>query len=128
MNHDSLVILRYRVKGLLDHMATKGIHGEIQGIATDSISNLYDLLRSSMLEATLNQKIAKAINHERIGLSNNGFDDIILLLCSTNFELLLEENRSLLVIIANNLVDNVLPVAVDSAVKEAAIVERLRGR
>ena len=81
-----------------------------------------------MLEATLNQKIAKAINHERIGLSNNGFDDIILLLCSTNFELLLEENRSLLVIIANNLVDNVLPVAVDSAVKEAAIVERLRGR
>jgi hypothetical protein len=79
-----------------------------------------------MLEAALNQKVSKSIDHKRISLSNNRLDDIILLFCSTDLKLLLEKDGGLLVIIADDLVNNILPVAVDCAVKKAAIVERLR--
>jgi hypothetical protein len=117
MNHDSLVIFRNRVKCLLDDMASKSIHREIQGITTDSLCNLNDLLRCSVFEATLHEEIAKTVNHQCISLSNNGFDNVELLLISANFKLLLKEDGCLLVIIANDFVNNVLPVAINCAVK-----------
>jgi hypothetical protein len=128
MNHDRLVIFRNRIKSLLDNVATKSIHGEIQGIASNRFSNLDDLLWSTMLEATLNQEVSKSINHQWVSLSNDGFNDIILLLSSTNLQLLLEEDGSLLVIIADNLINNVLPIAVDSAIKKTTVVEGFSGR
>lgn len=80
-----------------------------------------------MLEATLNEEVTKTIDHQRICLSNDCLDDIVLLFSCTYLELLLEEDRSLLVIVANDLVNDVLPVAVDSSVKESAVVEGLCG-
>lgn len=80
-----------------------------------------------MLEAALDQEVSKAVDHEGVCLSNNGLDNLVLLLRSSNFELLLKENRSLLVVVADDLVDNVLPVAVDVAVQETTIVEGLSG-
>lgn len=75
-----------------------------------------------MLEAALDKEIAKAINHKRIGLGDDGFDNLILLLRSSHLEFLLKEDGRLLVIVADNLVDNVLPVAVDVAIEETAVV------
>lgn len=41
-----------------------------------------------MLEATLNEEIAKAIDHERVSLSNDGLDDIELLISGADLKLL----------------------------------------
>lgn len=117
VDHDRLVVLRDGVKRLLHHMAAKRIHREVEGIAADGLRNFDDLLRCAVLEAALDQKVTKAVNHQRIGLGHNGFDDVILLLGSPNLEFLLQEDGSLLVIVANNLVNNVLPVAADVAVE-----------
>lgn len=125
MNHNGLVVLGDRVKCLLNNMATKGIHRQVQGVSTDGFSNLDDLLWSAMLEAALDKEIAKAIDHKRISLGNNGFHNLILLLRSSDLELLLKEDRRLLIIVADNLVDNILPIAVDVAIEETAVVQWL---
>jgi hypothetical protein len=127
VNHDGLVILRNGIKCLLDDVTAESIHGEVQGITSNGFSNLDDLFRSSVFEATLNQKVSESVDHQWIGLSNDGFNNVKLLLGSTDLELLLQEDGGLLVIVANDLINNVLPVAVDCAVKEAAIVEWLSG-
>src|SRR5690606_493482 len=73
----------------------------------------------------LHQKVAKAIDHQRIGLGNNGLYDVVLLLRRPDLEFLLQEYGCLLIIIADDLVDDVLPVASDITVEQAAVVERL---
>lgn len=127
MDHDGLVVLRDRVKCLLHDVASEWIHREIERVATDSFGDLDDLLWSAMLEAALDQEISKAIDHERVCLSNNGFDNFVFLLRSSDFELLLEEDGSLLVVVADNLVDDVLPIAIDVAIQKTTIVEGLGG-
>jgi hypothetical protein len=92
MNHDGLVVLWNRVESLLNDMASKSIHGKVQSITSNGISNLDDLFRSSMLEAALNQEVSKSIDHQWISLSDDGLNDIILLLGRTNLELLLKED------------------------------------
>lgn len=62
VNHNGLVILRDRVKGFLNHVTAEGVHGEIQCIAANGLSNLDDLFGSAMLETALNQEIAEAID------------------------------------------------------------------
>lgn len=51
----------------------------------------------------------------------------MLLLHCANLELLLEENGCLLVIIANNLVYNILPITVDTSLEQSPIVQRFHG-
>jgi hypothetical protein len=80
-----------------------------------------------MLEAALDEEISKAIDHEWVCLSNDGFDNFVFLLRSSDFELLLEEDGSLLVVVADNLVDDVLPVAIDVAIQKTTIVEGFSG-
>lgn len=80
-----------------------------------------------MLEASLDQEVTKAVDHERVGLRDNCLHDVILLLSGSNLKLLLKEDRSLLVIIAHDLVDDVFPVAINRTVEEATIVERFSG-
>lgn len=53
-HHNSLVVLWYRVKRLLNNVATKRIHRKVEGVSTDGLCNLDDLLWCSMLEAALN--------------------------------------------------------------------------
>ena len=127
MHHDRLVVLRDRIKGLLDHMATKWVHGKVQCVATDGCGDLDDLLRSSMLKAPLDQKVAKAIDHERVRLRYNCLDNVVFLLGGAHLELLLEKDGGLLVIVADNLVDNVFPVASHIAIEQTTIVEWLCG-
>jgi hypothetical protein len=127
MNHDGLIVFRNRVKSLLDDMAAESIHRQVQSVASNGLSNLDDLFRSAMLKAALNQEVSKAVDHQWICLSDDSLNNVILLLSGANLELLLEEDGSLLIIIADNLVNNVLPVAIDSAIKKTAVVERFSG-
>jgi hypothetical protein len=109
MDHNSLVVLRNRVESLLDNVATKSIHGQVQGISSNGLSNLDDLLRSTMLKATLNQEVSEAIDlnlrvrryfkncetptrHQWVGLSDDCLNNFVLLLCCADFELLLKED------------------------------------
>lgn len=124
-DHVSLVVLGDRVEGLLDNVAAKGIHAEGQHIAVDGVGNGDDLLWSAMFEAALNEEVAEAIDHQRVCLINNGADDLKLLLSGADFELLLKEDGSLLVVTAHDLVHDILPVAGDSLVKKATVVHGL---
>lgn len=113
VNHDSFVLLGNTVKGLLNNMAPEGVHAQIESVASYRIGNCNHLLRSPMFETTLNKKVAKSVYHEWVSLTDDGLNNVVLLLCRPNLELLLEEDRRLLVVIANNLVHNVFPVARD---------------
>lgn len=128
VHHDGLVLLWHRIEGLLDDMAAKRIHREVECVATDRFSNLDDLLRSSVLEASLDQEITKPVDHERVGLGHDCLDNVVLLLGGADLQLLLQEDGGLLVVVADNFVDDVLPVACNIAIEEPAIVERLRRR
>ena len=64
-------------------------------------------------EAALNQKVAKTVDHQWVGLSNDGLDDIELLLDCAYLQFLLQKDRSLLIVVANNLVHDVTPITVD---------------
>ena len=125
MNHDRLVVLWHRVESLLHDVTAERIHGEIESVTTDSLSDLNHLLWSAVLEATLDEKVTKAVDHQWVSLSHNGLDDVVLLLCGAHLELLLKEDRGLLVVVAHDLVNDILPVAVHSAVQEATIIQWL---
>jgi hypothetical protein len=112
-NHISLVVLWNRVEGLLDDVATERIHAESDDVAVNGISNGDDLLRSAVLEAALNQEVAEAVDHERVCLVDDGVDNVIFLVGSADFEFLLQEDGGLLVVAADDLIDNVLPITRD---------------
>ena len=81
-----------------------------------------------MLKTPLDEEVSKAVDHKRISLGNNCLYDVILLFRSADLQLLLEEDRRLLIIVADYLVDNILPVAVHVALEKAAIVQWLGWR
>lgn len=116
VDHDGLVLLRDTVKGLLNDVAAEWIHAQVKSVAANGAGNGDDLLRSAVLKAALDEEVAEAVDHESIGLFDDGLDDIILLLLGADLELLLQEDGSLLVVAVNDLVDNVLPVAAHVAV------------
>lgn len=128
IDHDCLVVLWDRVEGFLDHMATKWVHGQIEGMATDRFGDLDHLFGRPVLKAALNEEIAESVHHQGVCLGHNSLDNLVLLLRSSNLQLLLQEDRCLLIIVANDLVDDVLPVAIDVPVKKTTVVERLSWR
>lgn len=117
VDHDSLVLLWHAVEGLLDDMAAEGVHAEVESVAADCLSDGDDLFRGAVLEAALHEKVAEAVDHERVGLVDDGLHNLELLVLCADLELLLEEDRRLLVIVADDLIDNVLPVAAHVAVQ-----------
>ena len=125
VDHDRLVLFWHGIECLLHDVAAERVHGEIESMASNRLRNLDDLLRRAMLETALNKEVPETVDHQRIGLRDDGFNNVILLLRGPNLELLLEEDGRLLIIVADDLVHDVLPIAVDIAVKEAAVVERL---
>lgn len=78
-----------------------------------------------MLKAALDEEVAEAVDHERIGLLNDGLDDLILLLLGADLQLLLQEDGGLLIVAVDDLVDNVLPVAGHVAVQKTTVVHGL---
>lgn len=128
MNHDSFVLLWNTIEGLLDDMASKWIHGQAQCITLDCISNGDHLVRRPMLETALNEKVAESIDHQRISLAYDRLDNVKLLFNCSDLEFLLEKDGSLLVIVTDNLVHNVLPVAGDILVQQTTVVQRLQWR
>jgi hypothetical protein len=127
-DHSCLKLFRNTIKRLLDNMATKGIHAQSHCVSTDSVGNALDLVRGTMFEATLNQKVSKAVDHELVGLCNDSIHDSMLLIRGTNLQLLLKKDRGLLVVVANNFVHNVLPVAIDAAFEQTSVVKGFDGR
>lgn len=113
IDHDSFMLFGNTVKGLLNNMASKGVHAQVEGVASYCIGDCDNLVGSTMLKTPLNEKVAESINHERIGLADNGLDDVVLLLSRPNLELLLEKDGRLLVVVANDFVHNVFPIARD---------------
>ena len=93
-------------------------------MATDCLGNLDHLFWCPMFKAALNEEISESVHHQGVCLGHNGLDDLVLLLWSSDLQLLLQKNRCLLIIVANNFVDDVLPVAIDVSVKKTTVVER----
>lgn len=91
-NHVGFVALWNGIKCLLDDMTTERIHAQGYDIAMDGVSDSNDLIGRAMLEASLDEEVAKTIDHERVGLVNDGFDDFKLLFGSSNLQLLLQED------------------------------------
>lgn len=83
-DHDSLIVLRDRVKGFLYHVAPKRVHRQVQCVTTDGLCDLNHLLGSSMLEAALDEEVAEAVDHQWIGLGDDGLYNLILLLRCSN--------------------------------------------
>jgi hypothetical protein len=81
-----------------------------------------------MFKTTLHQEVSKTVDHQWVRLGHDGLDDLVLLFGSTHLELLLQKDGRLLVVIADNLVHDILPVAIDIAVQKASIVEWLSRR
>jgi hypothetical protein len=54
VNHDRFVVLRDRVESLLNDVASKGVHREIEGVAPNSLRDFDHLFRRTVLEASLN--------------------------------------------------------------------------
>jgi hypothetical protein len=116
-HHDGLELFRYTIEGFLDYMASESVHAQCHSIATNRICNALDLLRGSVFETPLNEKVAETVDHQLISLSNNSINNRMFLLCSADFEFLLQKDRCLLIVIADNLVNNILPIAVDATFK-----------
>lgn len=83
------MLFRNRVECLLDYVASEWIHTQRKNVTMDGICDRNDLFGSTMLEATLYQEIAKAIDHEWICLVDDGLDDFELLFGCADFQLLL---------------------------------------
>lgn len=126
--HDSLLILRDTIKRLLDDVASKRVHAQVEGVTSDRTRDGNDLIGCSMLEATLDEEVSKAIYHQRVCLADDCLDDIKLLVGCADFQLLLQENGCLLIVVAYNLVHDVFPIAGDIFVEKASIIERFKGR
>ena len=127
VHHECLVLLRHIVVGLLDNVAAERIHAQVESVAADGLSDGNHLFRHTVLKASLNQKVAKAIDHERTCLVNDGLYDVVLLFRCANLEFLLEKNRSLLIIAINDPVDDTFPVAIHLTRQKATIVDGLVG-
>lgn len=128
VNHDSSKVLRNTIESLLDDMTTKRVHAQSESVPTNCISNAYNLIRGSMFEAALNQKVTKAIDHQWICLLGDSIDDFVFLIDRPCLQLLLEKDRRLLVVATDNLVNDVLPVTRDILLQKATIVQWLGGR
>lgn len=127
VNHDGLVIFRDGIKCFLNNMASEGVHGKVQGVASNCFGDFDDLLRCAMLEASLYKKVPKPVDHQGVGLGNDGLNNFVFLFRGPHLQLLLQEYGSLLIIVANNLIHDVLPIAVDISIEETSVVERLGG-
>ena len=125
MDHDGFVLFGGTVKGLLDNMTAKSIHAEVKGVAANGPRDCNDLVWITMFKAALDEKVAEAVDHERIGLIKDGLDDFVLLLIGSDFQLLLQEDGGLLIIVADDFIDNVLPVAAHGAFQQTTVVGRL---
>jgi hypothetical protein len=124
-DHLSLVVLWNRIECLLNNVTTESIHAERENIAVNGVGDRNDLIRCAVLEAALDQEVAEAVDHQRVSLIDDGLDDFVLLLCSANLELLLKKDRSLLIIAANDLIDDVFPITRNRLVQETTIVHGL---
>ena len=123
IDHDSLESLRDAIESLLDDMATESVHAQANGVVADMSSKGNDLIIVAILKATLDKEVAKAIAHQLKTASRDGLHDVVLHIWRTKLELLLEEDRSLLIVLGDNAIDDDIPVASDVLLKELTKVE-----
>ena len=90
MDHGCFVLLWDGVEGLLNHMASKGVHAKGKRVAANSSSNGDDLLRCTVLKAALDEEVTEAVDHERIGLGDNSLHDLVFLVRGADLEFLFQ--------------------------------------
>lgn len=128
MYHGGLVLLWDTVKCLLNDMTAEGVHTESKGVSTYGLSDGDDLSRRAMLKAALHKEITETVDHEWVSLGDDGFNNLVLLLGRADLEFLLQEDGGLLIVVAYDLIDNVLPVTTHVAIEETPVIHRLDRR
>jgi len=128
VDHRRLVFLGDTIEGLLNDVAAERVHTQGECITANRTSNCNHLLRCAVLKAALNQEVSEAVDHQRIGLRDDRLDDVILLLWRADLQLLLQEDRRLLIVVTDDLVDDILPVAAHVTVQQTTVVHRLDRR
>jgi hypothetical protein len=113
------------VEGLLDDVAAKGVSAETNSMAFDVSSKAHDLVVIGALEDALDEEVAKAVAHELETTVDDGVDDGVLESWLGVLDLLLEEDRCLLVVVRDDLLDNDIPVRRDTRLKEVTPVDLL---
>ena len=89
VHHYRLVLFWNAVKSLLDYMAAKRIHAEVESIPTDCLRDSNHLFWRPVLEAALNEEVAEAIDHKWVRLVDDSVHNLKLLVSRADFELLL---------------------------------------
>jgi hypothetical protein len=98
-------------------VTAEGIHTKSKCVATNGLGYSDDLISCAMLKASLDEEVAEPIDHQRVCLRDDCFDDLVLLFWCSDLELLLQKDGSLLVIVADDFVYNVFPVAAHITIK-----------
>jgi hypothetical protein len=80
-------------------------------MASNCIGNSNDLLGASVFKTALDEKVAETVDHQRIRLADDRPNDVVFLFSRADFELLLQENGRLLIVVADYLVHDVFPIA-----------------
>lgn len=125
VDHEALLLLRGVVKGLLNDVTAKSIHTELDGMTADALGNVEDVRRRTVLHTALDEEVAKAVEHQVLALTDDDLDDGLLLFSTTGLDLLLEEQRCLLVVATDDFVHDHFPIGGNVFVEEATVVERL---
>ena len=125
VDHDNFVILRNTVQSFLNYMATELVHAQGHRITSNCVGNCNGMLLGPVLKATLDEEVSKSIDHQRVRLADDSIDDIKFVLRWTTFELVLQKDGRLLIVVANDLLHNVFPITGDILVQETSEVERL---
>jgi hypothetical protein len=93
----------------LNDVTTKHVHGQSDDVPEKGLDDPLDLVFGAILETPLDEKVAEAVDHEGVTLTDDGVDDLMFLDGCSELELLLEEEGSLLVALTDNLFNDVLP-------------------
>lgn len=116
-DHSCLEFLWNTIECLLDNMTSECVHTQGHCVTPNGRRYAVNLILRSMLEAPLNKEISKSINHQLVCLCNNSLYNSVLLFDRANLELLLQEYGCLLIIIADNLINNIFPITINATFK-----------
>ena len=91
-----------------------------------SLVSALDWKVETYFEAALDEEVPKTIDHQRVSLSNDSLNDIVFLLHRTDLQLLLKKDGCLLIVVADDLVYNITPVAVHRTIQQATVIKRFK--
>jgi hypothetical protein len=72
-------------------MTAKHVHGQSNDVPEEGLDDALDLVFGAVFETALDEKVAEAVDHEGVALTDDGVDDLVFLDGCSEFELLLEK-------------------------------------